>query len=174
MLNCHTCFPSDYTLLLEKVILHRFFWIQFSVYGKYNVYSICSKQIFKNIANISKWKERYIVWLTWPPTITVIRHWVVNWRANRVKDAWPRTITVIRHRVVNWRANRVKDALPRDWTVHGPWYLCFGSEMLSTWCSKEKRTRLPSNSFETFCVNGGDLFKRDFPWVQEVTSDSIG
>ena len=76
--------------------------------------------------------------------------------------------------VVNFRANRVKDALPRDWTVHGPWYLCFGSEMLSTWCSKEKRTRLPSNSFETFCVNGGDLFKRDFPWVQEVTSDSIG
>ena len=151
MLNCHTCFPSDYTLLLEKVILHRFLWIQFSVYGKYNVYSICSKQIFKNIANISKWKERYMVWLTSPRTITVIRHWVVNWRANRLKDA-----------------------LPRNWTVHGPWYLCFGSEMLSTWCSKEKRTRLPSNSFETFCVNGGDLFKRDFPWVQEVTSDSIG
>ena len=151
MLNCHTCFPSDYTLLLEKVILHRFLWIQFSVYGKYNVYSICSKQIFKNIANISKWKERYMVWLTWPRSITVIRHWVVNWRANRLKDA-----------------------LPRDWTVHGPCYLCFGSEMLSTWCSKEKRTRLPSNSFETFCVNGGDLFKRDFPWVQEVTIDSIG
>ena len=52
---------------------------------------------------------------------------------------WPRTITImIRHWVVNWRANRVKDAPPRDWTVHGPWHLCFWSEMLSTWFLRKR------------------------------------
>ena len=101
-----------------------------------NIYSICSKQIFKNIANISKWKGRYMVWLTWPPTISLIRHWVVSWRANRPKDE-----------------------LTRDWTVHGSWQLCFGSKTLSAWCTEEKRARLPSSSFETLWVDGGELFK---------------
>ena len=45
----------------------------------------------------------------------------------KVESTVCRKIT-IRHWVVNWRANRLKDVLTRDWNVHGLWYIIFFRE----------------------------------------------
>ena len=96
-----------------------------------------------------------------------------TWTKNRIKNRKPkarcRTI-MIRHWVVNWRANRLKDVLTRDRTVH---YFFSGVEYI--WLNEyEKGNTFPFYSHElsaeTLCVNCDGQFKGTCGSVQEVTS----
>ena len=81
-----------------------------------------------------------------------------------------RTI-MIRHWVVNWRANRLKDVLTRDRTVH--YFFFSGVECI--WLNEyEKGNTFPFYSLElsaeTPCVNCDGQFRGTCASVQEVTS----